>query len=149
MESYPYVPLKNPASDLRLIEIRLRNETRYLECTLHTYTDDDCPAYEALSYAWGDESERFALALNGRPIPIASNLYSALWSLQKRRAGQATDRRLLIWIYALCIDQQNFEERNDQVQRMKSIYQGAKRVVVCLGDYSEPSDERIQFPNET
>lgn len=145
---YQYDPLEDPASDIRLIEIHPKKGSEGLECSLHTYASNSCPPYEALSYAWGDQSSLDRINFHGKWIYVASNLHSALVSLRKRCMGQVTDRRLLVWIDALCIDQDNLEERNDQVQRMKLIYQGAKRVIIYLGDYSEPSDQRIQFGKE-
>ncbi|KAK4982010.1 hypothetical protein LTR50_007854 [Elasticomyces elasticus] len=38
-----------------------------------------------------------------------------------------------LWVDAICINQQDLEERKHQVQRMANIYKMAKRVVVWLG----------------
>jgi FAD/FMN-containing dehydrogenase len=40
----------------------------------------------------------------------------------------------VLWIDALCIDQNNNEERGEQVQQMGSIYSKAERVIIWL-DY--------------
>ncbi|KAH7094885.1 heterokaryon incompatibility protein-domain-containing protein [Paraphoma chrysanthemicola] len=40
----------------------------------------------------------------------------------------------LLWIDALCIDQQNVFERNHQVQQMGAIYKNATQVLAWLGD---------------
>lgn len=151
-EPYRYARLRDASTDLRLVEIDPGTGMDAMSCRMHTYSLDKCPSYEALSYAWGDNSQKLRIILNSgnenKSFYVTLNLYSALRNLRKRRTGQTVDRRLLIWIDALCIDQENLEERNDQVQRMKAIYQQAKRVVVYLGDYDEPVDSRLQFPNE-
>lgn len=38
-----------------------------------------------------------------------------------------------MWIYALCINQDDFEERGYQVKRMSHIYSCARNVVAWLG----------------
>ena len=42
----------------------------------------------------------------------------------------------LLWIDALCIDQENPLERNQQVAQMRDIYKGATEVIVFLGEES-------------
>ena len=43
----------------------------------------------------------------------------------------------VLWIDALCINQEDMEERNSQVARMADIFRLADRVVVWLGPESE------------
>ena len=38
-----------------------------------------------------------------------------------------------LWIDALCIDQTNIPERNDQVTRMRDLYAGAAKIIIWLG----------------
>lgn len=45
----------------------------------------------------------------------------------------------LIWIDAVCIDQENVRERNHQVDLMSMIYKGASRTVAYVGEASEDS----------
>lgn len=40
----------------------------------------------------------------------------------------------LFWIDAICIDQSSVQERNLQVQHMGAVYQGARKVLICLGN---------------
>jgi hypothetical protein len=54
----------------------------------------------------------------------------------------------LAWVDALCINQKDAEERDEQVRRMKSIYRDAERVVIWLGDYEEPGDKRLQITSD-
>lgn len=46
------------------------------------------------------------------------------------------DKPRMIWIDAICVNQENLPERSRQVQRMADIYQLASRVVVWLGEGS-------------
>lgn len=95
--------------------------------------------YEALSYTWGDLSQKALIYLNGRPLQVTANLACALRHLRRPR-----DNRLL-WIDALCINQTDGSEVNTYVQRMWSIYQNSRNVVVFLGESQHGSDQALQL----
>jgi hypothetical protein len=46
---------------------------------------------------------------------------------------QLIGKPVVIWIDALCINQKNINERNEQVTKMKIIYERAEQVIVWLG----------------
>ncbi|KAH8699364.1 heterokaryon incompatibility protein-domain-containing protein, partial [Phaeosphaeriaceae sp. PMI808] len=83
--------------------------------------------YEALSYVWGTSLSPLQARVNGLGMWITENLDCALRHL-RFRTGIRT-----IWIDALCINQRNLAERNQQVRMMGSIYAMAHRVVIWLG----------------
>jgi hypothetical protein len=56
-----------------------------------------------------------------------------------RRLRPIDGKPLVIWVDALCIDQQNFQERGEQVGKMQMIYQHAKEVLVWLGPHCDTS----------
>jgi hypothetical protein len=58
---------------------------------------------------------------------VTTNLEAALRHLRYE------DRGRVLWVDALCINQRDVRERNSQVKKMRSIYTGAKKVVVWLG----------------
>ncbi|KAI0506061.1 HET-domain-containing protein [Xylaria bambusicola] len=90
-------------------------------------------AYEALSYAWGSTEKDEMIEISGTGnclhsrLPVTSNLAVAL------RHIRFDDRPRIIWIDAVCIDQENVQERSLQVQRMGEIFSLASGVVVWLG----------------
>jgi hypothetical protein len=86
-------------------------------CTLHLADlEDDSCHYEALSYEWGDESNTsFYIILNGQKFSVRENLWSALFYLRMK------DTVRIIWIDALCINQENKGERNHQVGNTSSV----------------------------
>ncbi|KAH6708816.1 heterokaryon incompatibility protein-domain-containing protein [Leptodontidium sp. MPI-SDFR-AT-0119] len=90
--------------------------------------DEDTPAYEALSYVWGDTSDRQNIELNGVTFPVTANLYMALQFLRIPSGIR------ILWVDAICINQDDVEERNNQVGLMSSIYSSAWRVLCWLGD---------------
>jgi Heterokaryon incompatibility protein (HET) len=55
------------------------------------------------------------------------------------------DRQLPLWIDAICVNQQDSNERDAQVRRMKSIYEQAEQVIIWLGRYNEPTDGSFRF----
>ncbi|KFA51961.1 hypothetical protein S40293_09494 [Stachybotrys chartarum IBT 40293] len=84
--------------------------------------------YEALSYVWGSKEKPYSVSTDKGDLPVTTNLYMAL----KRLRDQSLAR--VIWVDAICIDQDNMEERNRQVQSMAKIYAQASRVIVWLGE---------------
>jgi hypothetical protein len=92
------------------------------------------PQYEALSYVWGDSTEQHEILLDGRPTLINRNLWIALKHIRK------PDSYRTLWIDAICINQDDINERNEQVGQMGRIYSKASRVLIWLG----PPDEDIE-----
>ncbi|KAI1615312.1 heterokaryon incompatibility protein-domain-containing protein [Exophiala viscosa] len=109
-------------------------------CTLETVLLDDCPPYDALSYVWGNATEREPLLCSsklcsGSRLMITQNLYSVL--LQFSHDGR-TDH---LWVDAVCINQEDLGERSQQVSFMGDIYARARCTLVWLGP---PSDYDYQ-----
>jgi hypothetical protein len=96
---------------------------------------DDVPEYLALSYTWGDLSNRRDIYINGHKFSITSNLYQALQHLRSNTAVRH------LWIDAICINQND----NEQVPRMREVYSRAQCVIVWLGRDIEPEDEERNF----
>jgi hypothetical protein len=92
------------------------------------------PAYEALSYYWGDSTRSHTVFVSGNySLGITTNLSEALQYIRNE------EKDVILWADAICIDQENLEERSCQVQLMSKIYQTATRVIIWLGpedDYS-------------
>ena len=72
-----YQPLLGPR-DVRLLEIRPGSEGDPLECFLVTVSFDDNPVYAALSYVWGDATQRVWILCNGKTIAITATLAETL-----------------------------------------------------------------------
>jgi Heterokaryon incompatibility protein (HET) len=88
--------------------------------------------YEALSYVWGARKSTQPLVCNDGLLWVTPNCESALRHLRMN------DTTRLLWIDAICIDQQEnkqgVEERNTQVPLMGAIYAKAARTICWLGD---------------
>jgi hypothetical protein len=97
------------------------------------------PIYEALSYTWGDAADTVRVKVNQSENPVTKNLYSALLALRLENQERP------LWVDALCINQNDIEERSNQVQRMQSIYQCAIRTLVWLGEADNSSDRAFHL----
>lgn len=108
-------------------------------CHLEPLPVVDAPPYNALSYAWGNRNKNMEITVNGRPHLVTESLHSALIQLRH----PADD--LTFWIDVLCINQDEAEEKNIQVQNMASIYEGAHEVIAWLGPVCFCSDEAMDL----
>lgn len=113
--------------EIRLIQLTSAEHGADINCSLVYKTLDSNTAYNALSYVWGDQSEKRRISCNGMACMITVNLFHALTYIRNTRA------EVLLWADALCIDQNNEAEKTRQVRMMRDIYQQAQLVVVWLG----------------
>jgi hypothetical protein len=92
--------------------------------------------YAALSYTWGTAAPSIPILLQGKVALVSENLYLALLHLRKRKVTS-------IWVDALCINQEDLDERARQVSHMDEVYKRASVVWVWLGDSDEFSELAI------
>ncbi|KAG4439012.1 hypothetical protein IFR05_005528 [Cadophora sp. M221] len=141
---FRYTSLKNPESDLRLIQIASGQHGEDLKCTITVHSKHSLrrTKYNALSYTWGDVAVKVSITLNGKFFFVTPNLEGALRNLRCLTPAER-GKQLPLWVDAMCINQNDIEERDDQVRRMKDIYQSAEWVTIWLGNYYEPCDDRV------
>jgi hypothetical protein len=109
----------------------------YIFARRQDYSYSDFQDFEALSYTWGDLSQKHRITLSGKDFEVTTNLEGALRHLRK------TNEPRILWIDAICIDQNNIEEKNVQVPRMSLVYEQAKHVLVWLGEESSDSERAM------
>jgi hypothetical protein len=152
MESFVYEPLDLTRNQIRLLRIEYAGDTS-INCLVESFDQEQCPAYEALSYVWGSVVPVHSIKVNGKPFQIRSNLFhflqhAAQHSIVSIRTDTDVYRPIYLWIDQLCIDQDSVRERNHQVQRMADIFQNAQRVVVWLGEATDESAATMRLiPN--
>jgi hypothetical protein len=129
-QAYQYRALQD--LEFRLVKLLPERKTR-IRCEIIHASLEDPPEYAAISYAWGDAGNTRRIELDGSLIPVTVSLYGALEALREK-AGS-----VLVWVDALCIDQQNRDERSQQVQLMTSLYSTAKSVAIWLGPEEDDS----------
>ncbi|MCJ1405246.1 hypothetical protein MMC11_008473 [Xylographa trunciseda] len=85
------------------------------------------------------------MLIDGEEPSIGYNLDLALRHFRLRPEVFPSEVDILIWVDAVCIDQSNVSERNQQVAQMRSIYAEAKEVIVWLGEPDEHSEKALPF----
>lgn len=76
--------------------------------------------------------------MDGHQMIITATLEAALRDLRD------DTRALRVWADALCIDQSNIEERNQQVRQMGRIYSTAHHTVIYLGSLTPQVEKVLQ-----
>jgi hypothetical protein len=122
-----YQPLILGRKEIRLLEVKAGCAAAPLNCRL-SLLEDLRPIYETSSYCWGDAGKRGIISVNDMEIQVPSSARNALLCL--RYASQ--DRTL--WISAVCINQQNFHDRAQQVSIMGDVHFNGQRCLVYLGE---------------
>jgi hypothetical protein len=89
--------------------------------------------FDALSYVWGPPGNIEVLC-SGMVITIGPNCEAALRRLRSRT------RKCALFVDAICIDQSNDQEKEEQIKLMGKIYLSAKRVLIWLGRGSDKTD---------
>jgi hypothetical protein len=174
MTRFIYSPLNPAQKEIRLIGLLpgLFDTDIQVEIFHEILSEQYQPDYEALSYVWGstEDPEAISIAyrneLGGRARParvggsgaasvseslswdtdhsiyktlsVTQNLSTALRYLRR------TGTKRVIWIDAICINQDDIQERTREVARMGFIYIKARQVIVWLGSSTENSDLAIE-----
>ncbi|ETS78998.1 hypothetical protein PFICI_08851 [Pestalotiopsis fici W106-1] len=119
---------------IRLLSIEpATNTDDDIKCKLEEVLLLEAPEYESLSYCWGEPIRKCPIECNDTSIDITENLSSALRHLRH------TKKHRIIWVDAICINQNDFAERSSQVLAMREIFQHARSVVIWLGPASANS----------
>jgi len=163
---YAVLPLKAEAQ-IRLVNILPGSHSEPLACELQVVDiPDEKKEYVALSYTWGSPTplnDKKAEAVSSQPhrpllcraksqstdtlhqawhqILVTENLHAFLL----RARNNETHIRNSYWIDAICIDQNDADERTHQVRMMGTIYQSAKVVYAWLGEEDEETSIAFQL----
>lgn len=122
-------------NEIRLVHIDpATNIHDPINCKLVHHSLDHLPdsGYTALSYSWVGTPGEASISINGTSVTVTRSLETGLRRLR-------TDRILVLWADAVCINQSDNDERSEQTAKMRFIYQRAKAVCVWLGPESEDS----------
>lgn len=135
LELFQYNALEIEGDGIRLLQLNTRNGR--VECSLETFDLNDCPKYDAVSYAWGPKSPGKVIVVNGGTLSVSENLWSFLKNVDSITWSQNSllpiSRARYLWVDQICIDQSTIREKNHQVQQMGDIFSSAEQVLVWLG----------------
>ncbi|KAH6671061.1 heterokaryon incompatibility protein-domain-containing protein [Halenospora varia] len=129
--------LNYEADQIRLLQVR-SGSCSLIQCTLQHYDLAACPPYKAISYTWGRLYPTKDILINGARFSVRENLWQFLCTLQP-------DENDFFWIDQICVDQENIEERNHQVECMGDIYHEAFEVIIWLGAAESGSAHAMDF----
>ncbi len=136
--SYEYQPLVE-SDAIRLLELQpSRDLDAQVECSLISTTLSACDEdlvqhYTALSYVWGDANVEKKILVEGNAFSITTNLDTALRNMRDAK------RKRFVWADAICINQSDVTEKNQQVTQMGKIYQDARHTIIFLGESTPDS----------
>ncbi|KAH9227949.1 hypothetical protein K456DRAFT_1765534 [Colletotrichum gloeosporioides 23] len=130
-ENIFYQPLAE--DEIRLLTVWPGSFGDAVRCSLAvTTTTRGYEEYDAISYTWAgdddiiDKSGRVSIA--SEDFPVTPNCEAVL-----RRVRQEWTPRI-VWIDAICVNQDDLHERGRQVSLMPQIYSRAREVVIYVGE---------------
>jgi hypothetical protein len=130
-----YVYNAIPADNIRLLKLEPGGGDQSLVCQLFSARLAESPSYEAISYVWGDTTVKVSTLCSGKSMDITVNLRDVLQRIRRR------DAERLVWVDALCINQQSLQEREEQVRMMGSIFATATQVLAWAR--KDPGDAEV------
>ncbi|KAE8155332.1 heterokaryon incompatibility protein-domain-containing protein [Aspergillus avenaceus] len=140
MSPYTYSPLSK-SNKIRLLKLLPHSDKNApIECELMEYTLPEAHGrrpYDALSYVWGSGEKPRSVIIDDDSLPVTENLYAVLLQLRDHEIAR------MLWADAICINQDDEDEKSLQVPLMRAIYGQADRVVVWLGQEAEGSSEAL------
>jgi hypothetical protein len=127
-----YSPLNPKKREFRLLTLCSGSFDSEIRCNLIPVSMDSKPSYAALSYCRGPRDERGTISINGQRISVTKSLELALKYLRKGNTHS------VIWADALCINQEDLDEKSLQVSMMRDVYANGKKQakVLNLADVS-------------
>jgi hypothetical protein len=125
--------------EIRILELLPGRSRKPLSCKLKHITLGQNHEYQALSYEWGCLKGTGKVWCGSVDIEVTLNLIRALKVLRHEKKSR------WLWVDALCIDQEDNEERSKQVPLMREIYAKAQIVLVWLGNESAMSRNALEI----
>lgn len=139
MISTIYSPLVPEDDQIRLLTLQAGQFDEDIICSLHTVSLKKRPQYEALSYLWGNTNITLPVIVDGQVIQVTTNLEAALRHLRW------CEKPRILWVDAICINQQDIGEKNVQVPMMGDIYRDAMDTLAWFGHGDEQVTKAITW----
>lgn len=134
MKQYRYRPLETDRS-IRILKLRPSNSggAEQLESAIEHVILDDKPEFEAASWVWGSPEKTTSIKCQPEEtcLQISQNLNLMLSALR------LPDSERVLWVDALCINQEDRNEKAKQIPLMRDIYSSAEQVVAWVGEEAD------------
>ena len=128
----PYRYRNLHGKEVRLLKILTVDDK--IVCSLVHHSLSNAPSFQALSYVWGTEPPSKSVECDEAKLMVTTHLLNGLQTLSRQFGAE------WLWIDAICVNQEDDDEKEVQVPRMTEIYSSAARVVIWLGPACDNSD---------
>lgn len=146
MDRYQYEPLPPDGKHIRLAVLHPRASPRPEDIRITIqHAPLEARPFMALSYVWGDASDRLDVAVAqstdapAKRLSVTANLAEALGHLPY------ADSHIVLWVDAVCINQQDLDERARHVSLVAEIYASAERVLAWTGPSAPGSNVAVNL----
>jgi len=137
---YKPLPIESRQRVIRLMAILpSERKTADIKCILGPENLNRNPSYEALSYVWGDATKLKRIDVCKHAFYVTENLEIALRNLRLR------NKLRVLWVDAICINQNDVVEKSSQIRQMGEIYSQATEVLIWLGPETLSSAKAFCF----
>jgi len=138
---YDYRVIQSAVQEIRVLCIdpdRHVSDHTPLRGELKHISLEDVPIkhFVAVSYCWGTSKKRAPIVIDGQNATIPQTAAVAIRNLSKVSPYP-------LWIDAVCIDQNNLQEKSQQVAMMKDVYSKAVSVLIWLGPAQRSTADSI------
>ncbi|KAF7192010.1 Heterokaryon incompatibility protein 6, OR allele [Pseudocercospora fuligena] len=136
-KGYDYQPLSTESRQLRVLRFEKKRTLPFRRLRFKVETllldADQREPYYAISYAWGDNPGLASIVLDGQEALVPDSAEEALRGILRVISRDDGHQATLIWIDAVCINQDDLEEKSHQVAMMGRVYAKAQMVFSWLG----------------
>ncbi|KAE9376200.1 hypothetical protein N431DRAFT_502932 [Stipitochalara longipes BDJ] len=101
--------------------------------TIEILPGQKADSIKSLSYTWGGPTLKHSIFIGDKELKITTNLHSAFVRLRDEKKSR------MLWADAVCINQEDANEKPGQIRLMRQIYQNAQRVIAYLGEAADNS----------
>lgn len=123
---YDYSNLDSTQNEIRVLVVHPGGDEGPVRTHLRHISLNQPPKYETVSYVWGDPKELLTIIVNGAILDVPASAERAI-----RRLRTTHDR--VIWIDAVCINQTDDDEKDQQIPLMGQVYKKSCGNIVWLG----------------
>ncbi|KAL1618933.1 hypothetical protein SLS56_010350 [Neofusicoccum ribis] len=135
-----------PGSSIRLLDVICADDE--VAYRLRSFSLSSTPTFDAVSYAWGREGRTETIFCNNEPVQVTPALKAMLKHIFHHRPSpdhleleQTFGVSLRpLWIDAICINQNDPQEREAQIRLISSVFARATRVIIWLGPEGRHTD---------
>lgn len=140
-QAFSYRPLSNAATFIRLLRVSYdMKDTSSGAFEMIEYGLDSLLEYAAISYEWGSSIKSKNIIINGTLMSVTANAAAALdqvcsYNFDFDETAEDLDENDIwyVWMDAICINQDDLDEKSLQVAMMSNIYAMAAVVYACVG----------------